>query len=112
MATTKITVPNLRPRLKLALVGGDRRVDLAHADVDLRVFGSSRCCGNGEGHRILAAITGGSLDAVIVMIRWLGHPASQQIRAACRRSGIPCHLVPGGGSAVVILVRALATRGS
>ena len=100
-------------RLTLALVGGDGRVDLAPLGAaDVRVFGSSRYSGNGDGHRVLAAIASGSIDAVILLVRWLGHPASQQIRAACRKSAVPCHFVVGGGSAAAVLIRALADKGN
>jgi hypothetical protein len=98
----------MRAPLRVAVVGGDEREGPSYPEgVEVRRYGSRRFRGNGGLRRILAAIRTGELDAVVVLVRWLGHPASKAVRAACRRAGVRCRVVTGGESAVLRVVRAL-----
>lgn len=95
-------------QLRVALVGGDERSGATYPPgVTVRRFGSSHFSGNGALRRVLAAITTGGLDAVVVLVRWLGHPASEAVRLACRRAGIPCSVVTGGESSALRAIRHL-----
>ena len=99
----------MHPRFNVMLVGGDGRARLQPAEgVDLRWYGSSRHRGNGALRSALAVIDSGSVDAVILLIRWLGHSACHALRAACRRASIPCTVVVGGESAAMRAVLELA----
>lgn len=98
----------MEPIKKVGIVGGDERQGREYPPgVEVRRYGSSRFRGNGALRHVLAAIGAGGLDAVVVMVRWLGHPAAEQVRAACRLVGIPCLMVPGGESSALRLVRSL-----
>lgn len=96
---------------RVALVGGDGRVDLPMPpNVRLDRFGSARDGGNPGIDAVLRSIATGGPDAVVLLVRWLGHSVSRRIRAACKRAGIPCIVVPGGGSAAARAVANLATK--
>ena len=91
---------------KVAIVGGDEREGPRYPDgVEVLRYGSSHCKGNGGLKRVLAAIAAGRLAAVVVLVRWLGHPAADRVRDACRRRDVVCLLVPGGESSAVRGVR-------
>jgi hypothetical protein len=86
--------------VRVALVGGDERYgSVCPPGMEIRQFGSSRSRGNGSLRRVLAAIGTGGLDAVVVLVSWIGHPASEAVRDACRRARIPCSFVTGGETA-------------
>lgn len=93
----------------VALVGGDGRARGAvPVNLDLRWYGSRRYCGNGSIRSALAAIRGGTVDGVILRVRWMGHPAFHALQRAARKSSIPCRIVPGGESSAVRAAQALA----
>lgn len=92
----------------VGIVGGDERAWGGYPEgVEVRRYGSTRFKGNGALRQVLAAIASGGLDVVVLMVRWLGHPASEQVRAACSRGGIRCLVVPGGESSMLRVVREL-----
>lgn len=94
--------------LKVAIIGGDERSGSPYPQgVEVRRFGSSRFRGNGGLKRAFAAIAAGGLDVVLLLVRWLGHSAADRVRAACRRCGVPCHIIPGGESSAIRVVREL-----
>lgn len=94
--------------IRVALVGGDERAGFAYPDgVEVRRYGSSGSCGNGGLKRVLQALSAGRIDAVLIIVRWLGHSESRSVRAACQRAGILCRIVSGGESSVVRAVRDL-----
>lgn len=98
----------MQTEIRVGIVGGDEREGPSWpVGVDVRHFGSSRFRGNGGLRRVLAAIGSGGLDAVVVLVRWLGHPASEAVRSACRDAGIPCNIVTGGASSALRAVREL-----
>lgn len=89
----------------IAIVGGDsHRFDLRRGDANLSFFSSSKYGGNGRLQSTLASIRRGSFDLVILMVRWLGHPESHALVAACRACQAPVRTVPGGISSVANLV--------
>lgn len=91
------------------LVGGDgrARLDVPH-DFKLRWYGSRKYRGNGSIQSALAAIEAGAVDGVVLLVRWLGHSAFHALRAAARRAGVPCRIVPGGESSAMRAARDLA----
>lgn len=92
--------------LKVLLVGGDARRSVVLPDgVDVRRLGSRRFCGNGACRRALCCIRHRRVDCVVLMVRWLGHPASRTIVAACKRSGIDVLRVSCGASGVLVAVQ-------
>lgn len=98
----------MNERLQIAIVGGDEREGPSYPPgVEIRRYGSNRFRGNGSLRRVLATIDMGGLDAVVVLVRWLGHSTSETVRAACRRAGIPCNIVTGGESSAIRVVREL-----
>lgn len=99
--------------LRVALVGGDGRVNLPSlpTNVALDHYGSSRCIGNGEQRRLIEAIRGGMIDLVVLLVRWAGHSNTGRVRDACRRASVPVLIVPGGGSSALRRLSALISRG-
>ena len=98
----------MEPVRRIGIVGGDERKTRSYPDgIEIRRYGSAHFKGNGALRQILAAIASGGLDVVVLMVRWLGHSMSEKVRAACRLSGIPCRIVPGGESSVLRVVRTL-----
>ena len=92
--------------LKVIVVGGDAARHIAvPSDVEVRRFGSQRDCGNGACRRALCCIRHRRVDCVVLMVRWLGHPASRTIVAACKRSGIDVLRVSCGASGVLVAVQ-------
>jgi hypothetical protein len=76
--------------------------------VEVRRFGSTRCHGNGSLKRLLSAIAAGGFEVVILLARWLGHPASERVRAACRAAHVRCHTVAGGDTSAMRELEQLA----
>ncbi len=93
--------------LTVLIVGGDpcRCVGVPEG-VEARRLGSCRDDGNGACRRALDCIRLGKVDCVVLMVSWLGHPASKRITAACKRAGVDVFRVSGGRSRVrSLLVR-------
>jgi hypothetical protein len=83
------------------IVGGDTRFGaVTAAGWDIHAFASSRYGGNGSIHRAETTITGGTVDLVLVLVRWLGHSDSERVTRSCAAAGVPFLLVRGGFSAV------------
>lgn len=99
--------------VRVALVGGDCRVDLPSLPpcIVLNRYGSSRHAGNGEQRRLIEAIHAGMVDLVVLLVRWVGHSTSGRVRAACRRASVPVLIVPGGGSSALRRLSALLSGG-
>jgi hypothetical protein len=94
--------------LRVVIVGGTAHEQGSVPEgIDVRRFASSRYAGNGSVRRAAAAIDGGSADVVVLLVRWIGHSGSDQVRAAARRSGVPCVIIPGGVSSLDRLLRLL-----
>ena len=99
----------MKHHFTVILVGGDGRARLAVPDdLELRRYGSRKYRGNGSIQSAVAAIEAGAVDGVVLLVRWLGHSAFHALRAAARRAGIPCRIVPGGESAALRAARDLA----
>ena len=97
--------------LRVAVVGGDERIRTFYPPrLEVRRYGSRKCRGNGGLKQALATIRVGGLDAVVLLVRWLGHPASRAVRGACKRAGIPCAVVTGGESSARRVVLSIAHR--
>jgi hypothetical protein len=77
---------------RVAVFGGDLQKlarDLAGlADVEL--FGSTGQTGQGELRRVRAALRGGGVVEVCLVIRWAGHGEIDAIRRLCRALGVVC----------------------
>lgn len=95
---------------EVAVIGGDGRgADRWTDSASIRVFASPRYAGNGSLRRAIAAIDGGRIGLVLLLVRWLGHSDFRRIVAACRDGDVPFVLVPGGlSSARRILGEVLA----
>ncbi len=101
---------NLGPAI--VIVGGDGRGhDLRVAPASIRSFASPRYGGNGSLRRAVAAINGGTVDLVVLLVRWLGHSEFHSIVAACNAAEIPVLLVAGGFSAARRQVREFLVSG-
>lgn len=99
-------------RFRIGVVGGDERGGAKFPlGVDVRRFGSSRFRGTGGVRRAVGAIAAGGLDAVVVLVRWIGHPGCDAIRGACRRCGVPCIVVAGGETSALRAVRRIVEDG-
>ena len=93
--------------MTIAVVGGDGRLNGSFpSHIEIRRFGSSKY-GNGEISRVIAAIMAGTIDAVVLLVRWLGHSTYHQIKTACRRAGVRCLSVTGGESSATREILAL-----
>ena len=91
----------------IALFGGDARYG---SDVPgLRTYPSSRTGGQGRIRSLLAAIGGGAISAVVILVRWVGHSERDAVHDACARAGLPCLDVPGGWSAARRSINSLST---
>jgi hypothetical protein len=95
----------------VAVVGGDgaRQVPLVAGAVICQ-FPSVREGGNGRQQHAIAAIRGGAFALVLVVVRWMGHSHCDNVRRACRRSGVPCLVVVGGMASVARVVEAFVAR--
>lgn len=77
---------------RVAVFGGDLQKlarDLAEA-ADVELFGSTGQTGQGELRRMLAALRGGAVVEVCLVIRWAGHGEIHAIRRLCRVLGVVC----------------------
>jgi hypothetical protein len=87
-----------RDHCKILVLGGDGRYS------DLRVGASvlalpSALYGNGNTRRAIAIIAAGSVDLVVLFVRWLGHAEFWQIIAACTAANVRVLVITGGLSA-------------
>ena len=98
---------------EIALIGGDgRSSDLRLAPATVRSFPSPRYAGNGSLRRAIAAIDGGKVELVVLLVRWLGHSDFRSIVATCKAGDVPVLLVAGGMSAARRRVREFLGVGS
>lgn len=77
---------------RVAVFGGDLQKlarDLVEV-ADLELFGSTGQTGQGELRRMLAALRGGAVVEVCLVIRWAGHGEIDAIRRLCRVLGVVC----------------------
>lgn len=98
----------------IVVVGGDDRVHGINfgPGVTVRTFASPRYAGNGSTHRAFETIGRGAIDVVVLLVRWLGHPESRALIAACKSANIPVLTIAGGFSKAQRDVREfLASRG-
>ena len=83
----------------IAVIGGDgRRLDLPFPTAIVRSFPSPRYGGNGSLRRAVAAIAGGRVGLVVLLVRWLGHSDSRSVAGICKSNGVPLLTVRGGAS--------------
>ena len=68
-----------------AVIGGNRRQWRRGG----RHFQAAKFGGNGELRRLEAALRGGQIHEVVVLIRWISHSESGQAAALARRYGVP-----------------------
>lgn len=89
--------------LRMLLVGGDgSRAFPAFPDgVDVVRVSSRRYDGNRSIQCALATLRKGNVDLVVLLVRWLGHPAHDALVAACKRTGVPLIRVSGGASSAI-----------
>jgi hypothetical protein len=88
----------LSPGRHIAVLGGDTRQERRWAGFagagSVRFFGDRRCKGNGELRRLIAVVRARSVDLVVILARWNGHPATRVVRRFCRRAGVDVVVVP------------------
>jgi|GEM_PF-6603000 len=88
------------PQIEVAIIGGDGRGhDLGIPHATFRSYPSPRYAGNGTLHRAVAAVGGGTIHLVVMLVRWLGHSDFRRINGACKAADVPVLLVAGGISA-------------
>ncbi len=88
-----VDVPTPR---RVALMGGDSRQTARWDGLGEAIifFQAPRYGGNGELRRLQSALRAGSFDLVVILARWNGHSATKQVRAICKRLGIPVQVLP------------------
>jgi len=87
----------MRPNQTVAVIGGDVRPHERYpAAVVVRRYRSAKYGGNGSIRSAIGAIRSGSIDAVVLLTRWMGHSSFHAIRDACSRAGVPCVMAAGG----------------
>lgn len=85
--------------LKILVVGGDPRRTFPTLDnVEVRRLGSRRYAGNGSIRSVQRIVRNRRVDLVVLLVRWMGHPAAETITAACKKAGVHWIRVPGGAS--------------
>lgn len=93
---------------RVAVFGGDLKKlarDLAGL-TDVALFGSTGQTGQGELRRMLAALRGGAVVEVYLVIRWAGHGEIDAIRRLCRALGVVCRTFHSIGAVRRSLCRA------
>lgn len=86
---------------RVLVVGGDRRfAALKVPGAAIEAVPSSRNGGNGRLYGAKAAILGGAIALVVVLVNWLGHSDSDAVNAACRAAGVRLLFVSGSSSAI------------
>lgn len=93
--------------LRILLVGGYTRMTPTFpCGVQVVRVGSRRHDGNGSITSAVAKVRNGSIDFVVLLCRWLGHPAHDALVDACKSTGVPFVRIRGGASSAVREVRA------
>ena len=96
---------------KILLVGGcDRMTPIFPEAVQVQRVESRRYSGNGSIRSAVARVRSGGIDFVILLCRWLGHPAHDALVNACKTKGVPFVRIRGGASSAVRAVRAYRSR--
>jgi hypothetical protein len=99
-------------RSEIVIVGGDaRQGDRLIRGFRIRAVASTKHGGAGEHRALIAAIRGGNIQLVLLLVRWLGHPESHAIAATCRAVGVRCLVVTAGLSAAWALADREVARG-
>ncbi len=80
----------LKARERVAVLGGDGRhtVD-AGPEARVRIYRSPRDGGTGDVRRLLDSIRAGGVDRVVILVRFNSHSATDSVRRACKRAGVP-----------------------
>jgi hypothetical protein len=98
----------MQPNQTVAVIGGDVRPHEQYpAEVVVRRFRSAKYGGNGSIRSAIGAIRSGSIDAVVLLTRWMGHSSFRSIRETCQRAGVPCIIVAGGVGTAARVVASL-----
>lgn len=96
---TAATTPRIR---SIAIVGGDGRHDIhKFPNASVRCFPSERDGGRGDQKALLATVRSGSIDLVVVLVRWFGHAQFRTLREACRLANVRMVVAKGGVSTIV-----------
>lgn len=107
-----MTVPDDFSRSVILVVGGDARQGNRHIGGTLiRAVASTKSGGGGEHRAVIAAVRGGNVKAVLLLVRWLGHSESRAITSTCRSVGVRCRIVRTGMSAAWAIARDEVDRG-
>ncbi len=86
--------------VRVLIVGGDARTGaLTALGTGFRAYPSPRNAGTGSVRRALRAIVSGTVDLVVLLVRWLGHPDFHAVVNRCRSVGVRYLVVAGGHSA-------------
>lgn len=85
--------------VSIVIVGGDgRQRHHQIRNASIRCFASSKH-GNGNPRSVIAALRSGSVDLVILLVRWLGHPERHAIVATCRTQAVRYLVIERGMTA-------------
>ncbi len=79
-------------RPTVAIVGGLGRAPEGTDTRRIRYYGSPNDVGRGELVRLEGALRAGSIDRVVIHVRWNSHSATGRIRRVCRTLGVPVAL--------------------
>ncbi|UQA61348.1 hypothetical protein [Polyangium aurulentum] len=80
----------------IAIVGGDGRAHHIRVSAVIRSFPSGRYGGNGSIRRAVAAIDGGKVELVVLLVRWLGHSEYDAVVKACKSAQVLFLIVAKG----------------
>lgn len=94
----------------IVIIGGDGRCRDLRVAASIRSFPSSRYGGDGSVRQAIAAINGGSVHLVVLLVRWLGHTEFWSIKTACAAAMVPFVIVAGGLSSARRQVREFLER--
>lgn len=91
----RAATPVPTPFRRVAILGGDARQEGRWLELGTPVyFQARRFGGNGELRRLERALRAGTIDHVVILIRWNGHSATEKVRRLCRSRRVPVTLVP------------------
>ena len=78
--------------------------------VRVQRWGSSRDAGQGATRDLVRAIKQGTILAVVVLTRWVGHSDLSRVKTACRQAHVQIRFVRGGQSASLKITRTLVAE--
>lgn len=97
---------------RVAVVGGDgREFECAIPDVAVARFPSRRDGGARGVRSVERVIKNGTVELVVLLVKWLGHSDFSAIKRLCGVHAVRCLSLSGGKSALCELVRSEVASG-